>query len=476
MIRSELRKPKTILLLILLALFIVLLTGYAIAGFSSRYLADDYCNDVEFMQHGFWYGQIHSYLNPMPYSNERYSLTLKSGIDWLMGGVRFVPFMPLLSMIFWVLAVFYAVRQVARYSSYPLSFLITAFISVCLIFFTLYLAPNRYQVLFWRSAMNTYLMPLMLNTFIVGRFFYYLKRNKFHFLGYFELGFLAFLAAGFSETVLAFQVGFWGIILCLMVWRRNSSGIKAAGAILVGSFLGAIVMILNPLNSYRQSHFPPPPPLWRVALMSVAYAFDFLRFTIRGSWLPFLILSASGFLLGWMEWKLDSFPWRKAFWSLAAAAILTGILLICIMAPTIWSMSAYPEMRGLLAGVYVLNLFIFFFGIWIAIVTRKIMGGSLSPKFHLTIGIVFTVIIGVYLIRVIWPTYELIGVYQKRAQLWDARDAEILKLRSEGQTMIVVPGIDSIGGILELQPETGWQWVNICAAEYYQVKGIVTTE
>ena len=162
MARINLKHPKTTLMFSLLLLFLILLAGYAIAGLHSRYLADDYCNDVEFMQQGFWKGQVHSYLNPMPYSSERCSLTLFSGIGWVLGGVRFMPVLPLASILFWALALYYAIQQGLQYFSFRLSPVIIAFLSVCSLFFTLYLAPNQYQILFWRSGMNTYLVPLLI--------------------------------------------------------------------------------------------------------------------------------------------------------------------------------------------------------------------------------------------------------------------------------------------------------------------------
>jgi hypothetical protein len=192
--------------------------------------------------------------------------------------------------------------------------------------------------------------------------------------------------------------------------------------------------------------------------------------------LPFLILFFLGFLFGWLEFAADSFRWRTAFKILAALVICSVFFLVCLMAPTIWSMSAYPEKRGLLTGIFILTLFIFSLGIWSGGAIAKIFSGYISPKVNITVGIILTLIIGLYLIRAIQPTYNLIRTYQKRAELWDARNAEIIQLRSEGQMQIAVPGIDSIGGILELQPRGGWQWVNNCAAQYYQINSIETTE
>ena len=70
---------------------------------------------------------------------------------------------------------------------------------------------------------------------------------------------------------------------------------------------------------------------------------------------------------------------------------------------------------------------------------------------------------------------SVIGQYQKRASLWDTRNSEIISRIERGERHLVVPGIDSIAQIIELQKEPGF-WVNNCAAVYYQIDSIQTTE
>jgi hypothetical protein len=60
---------KKIIHIILIAVISPLLIGFIITGWQSRYLADDYCYDAEFIQHGFWQGQIDAYLSRMPYNS-----------------------------------------------------------------------------------------------------------------------------------------------------------------------------------------------------------------------------------------------------------------------------------------------------------------------------------------------------------------------------------------------------------------------
>ena len=63
------KKNITTIYTVLLIVLLLLLLCYMIAGWYSRYLADDYCYDAEFIKNGFWNGQLDSYMNLMPYSS-----------------------------------------------------------------------------------------------------------------------------------------------------------------------------------------------------------------------------------------------------------------------------------------------------------------------------------------------------------------------------------------------------------------------
>ena len=66
--------------------------------------------------------------------------------------------------------------------------------------------------------------------------------------------------------------------------------------------------------------------------------------------------------------------------------------------------------------------------------------------------------------------------YERIAAVWDERDASIKSQKDKGANVIHVQAIDSQflgGGILEWYPEPNW--VNMCAAEFYQVKEIRAT-
>ena len=466
---------KNSVLSILCFLIVVLLIGYMIAGWQSRYLADDYCYDAEFIKHGFLEGQIDSYLNQMPYSSNRYSLTFFSGVAWKLGGVQVMPILPALSIILWCLSIFYSIKQGSKFANYRLSNITNAFVTFTILFFTILLAPNQYQILFWRSGMLPYLFPLVINTFLLGRFFYYLQRNHLFKFGLIELGLLAWVAAGFSETIFAFQTGFWTLMMIIMIWRREAIGRNAAVAILLGSLTGAVLLIFNPTNAVRQSPFPPPPNIMNLALISMQFALDFIVNYLRSTPLPILILFSMGILLGLVEYRKVVITWRRSIIVLIGSVIATGILMICIMAPTVWSMSSFPEQRSLLAGVYLINIVLLALGCWLGILGSVLLQKFVPNYIYISVCLIAMVLQSAYLIHFIPSTYNLISVYENRAEMWDTRNAQILKARDEGQTQLVIPGIDSIAKIFELQPKEN-HWVNRCAAEYYFVEEIKTTE
>ena len=80
-----------------------------------------------------------------------------------------------------------------------------------------------------------------------------------------------------------------------------------------------------------------------------------------------------------------------------------------------------------------------------------------------------------YLVSTLPNVYSDISAYQHRAEAWDARHASILAARDRGENHVIVPAFDSIAQIFELYPDEGF-WVNVCAARYYQIKGISAVE
>lgn len=466
---------NNIIFITLLIVILILLAGYGIAGWQSRYLADDYCYDAQFNQYGFFQGQVDSYLNPMPYSSNRYSLTLFSGLAWLLGGVKIMPLLPGAAIVIWSLVLIYSIDQGLKHFQIQQPTFIVAFTATVIVFYTLLLATNQYQNLFWRSGMLTYLVPLVFNVLLIGQFFNALRSKQQAIIKFLGLVILSWVAAGFSEIVFAIQAGFWGLALLGSLWFRRAPAVKAAIAILIGTLMGFFLLVFNPTNALRQSPFHSPAPLWTVIITALQFAKDFFFDSVRGMWLPLLMLLGTGAALGWLVFPPRRFRFRSGLILLLGLAIGTYLLLVCNMAPTIWAMSAYPDQRGLLPGTFVLCLFFFSAGVWFGSAGSSLAQNFISPHIKAATSFLLLFVLSGYLLHFIPSTYGLIDAYRARAMDWDARNEQIIASRSAGQSHIVVAGIDSIAQIFELQPNED-HWVNRCAARYYQVESIKSTE
>ena len=142
-----------------------LVSIFGIKGLYSRYAQDDYCYGYRVWQNGFWKNQVDSYLSPTEYSPNRYSVTLINNIAEVLGGPKFVPFLPSLELLAWGLSLTYLAWLLFKPIKYRIY--LSMITGLIIIYFSAFLAPNSYQNLFWLAAINSYLTPIVLTTFIL---------------------------------------------------------------------------------------------------------------------------------------------------------------------------------------------------------------------------------------------------------------------------------------------------------------------
>jgi len=92
-------------------------------------------------------------------------------------------------------------------------------------------------------------------------------------------------------------------------------------------------------------------------------------------------------------------------------------------------------------------------------------------KISVGIRIVFLCAVAFYSLRAGWLTLADRPEYQDRANTWDEREIYINDLTEQGNTDLLIPQMDGIYGIKELDVDAG-HWVNRCAAFYYNVNSI----
>ena len=462
--------------LLLIGIELAGLGGYAYRGLFSRYLQDDYCYGAEVVSLGFFPAQINSYFHQMPYNSERFSLTLFSGLAEISGGPRLAPFLAGFSIAVWAAALYFAFSQWCRYLHAPTSRLTVLACALAVPIFTFSLAPNLYQVLYWRSAMLPYLTPLIINTGLFGVFFAILRRGKLKAPTAIIFGLIGVVAGGFSETAGLWQFCLWGLIL-IWFWllhRQERFALKVLAIMIGASALAIVIMLLGPSNSAQMQSFQRPGFIEMIA-KSIKFTQDFIRAALRSQIFAFFVAGCLGLFFGLQGTpeKQRSFRVALGKWLLLVAGCYG--LVFASTVPTMMAMSSPPDDRGLLPAMLTLILTVFASG-WLA----AGYGSSLARKFDrpwapqassAILGLIAVIFMGSLFPGVL----EGLSALQHRAEAWDMRQNMILEAKAGGETNVKVPAFDSIAQILELRPQENF-WVNVCAAKYYGINGLSAIE
>lgn len=238
--------------------------------------------------------------------------------------------------------------------------------------------------------------------------------------------------------------------------------------------------VANPLT-FRK------PPIWKFLFLVLLISFLLLLFIALPSayasssipeerallWSRFALVVASAALsliLGNWLGGVVAHPARRRLLITAGIflAVTCLILVIAIPAGTLFQ-PAYPEIRDWLAQHPIwIGIFIFLLLITIWLFGRL----KLEKRFidELIPFLLIVLFIAAFLTGVPKLIEELPG-YELRAELWDWRNAQVQAAILRGNYDIVLPALDSIAGITELQ-ENPDHWVNNCAELYYGVKSI----
>ena len=442
-------------------------------GFSARYWADDYCFSGFIEQFGFFRGLSAFYST----TSNRFSAFIFTALSELFGNkaIRFLPGFVILStgvLLYLLIKKLMQLNQITEDSKNAF------FFSQVILFFILYLSPNIDQSVYWRSGLTHYFLPipvllllLLLTNFSTDTW----KGSKLRALFIFII---AILNAGLSESYAALQFGLFSLILvwsCAFLRKRMRKwDIINNGLVLFGTICAMTIMILSPGNSLRLNALQQAPNLFSIITISSSSAFNFIKYSLRGLWLPFGIL----FVISLVAANISSLPEQleikgSSFLQIFLLISLSTFgLILCVCAPTAYGMMAYPEQRVLMLAHGLLVLGIFSFGIVIGIFLQKY---KLNSRIPTTIKLFVAIFLCLYPITNIKIQMEQISVYISRAKVWDERDTEIRFQMGQGNSVLKVRALDSFSEIAELSVDDQF-WVNQCAANYYDVDSISAVE
>jgi hypothetical protein len=473
----ESTKPQSILFRTVLGIGTVSMTvalgSFAYLGTFTRYLADDYCEAVQVNSGSLLQALIERYET----SSDRYSNLLFVALSEFVFPHN-VEILPAVMIVLWTAALTWLVFEARRMLGLHWHFLIDLFLAGLLAFFSILQAPNRFQTIYWRSAMATHFAPLVYLTAFTAFLLMLIRRNENRYpavwIGFLCLG-IAFLGGGFSEPPDAVLITVSALALAAVwLWEKGSRRrptLMLLSWTLAGGLLALIVMAVSPGNLDRSQ-------LHRPGLIDLIYhtflnAALFFGDTFLGLPVPTLFSAAMPFFLFYGIFaktsSLSSSSRRMMFIIMFATPILAYFLTAASFAPSVYG-QAFPAERARFLARLLLTAALMLDGACLGILLAQWKTGWSSTAAML--AMVLFVFSALYPLRSAWnAVQDKIPYYHRWSSLWDDRQAQIVADKAEGMNDIVAANLYSIEGVEELKVDPKY-WINVCAANYYGVHSI----
>lgn len=475
---QKMSRPRLWLWVASLALLLPLLV-YAYLGLFSRHQADDFCYA--------WNGTTRSILDAQTTwyrtDSSRYAATFVLTLSDRLGSWT-LPLLPVLVLGLWLAGTFRLFTRLQKKLKLDLPPIAVFFLAEVLVYFVLLLAPNLYQVLYWRPGLVIYLLPLALLTnlavFLLDQAASTIKKWQPLVVGL-VIAFFYF-NAGFSETIASLQIGMLALMFVALIFMAKGQtrtwALILVGSALLGSLLGMAMLFFSPATRMRQGLIGPSPDLVSLVRMSLSNAFIFMYITLGESAFSLLILLIIALLAGYGLFAarltdVDLDP-GKLISALFLVPLVTYLLTVCVVAPFAFGESAYPEARVLINAMLPMVGMVLLEGLILGISLGLLQQRSpqLAPvglRVLLLLALVGVSLFPLYSTRKVVRTD--LPLYQQRALDWDTRDAYIRGQVAQGQKDITATAFYSIGKVLELTPDPS-NWLNNCAALYYGADSI----
>jgi hypothetical protein len=475
--KSGLASHASVLLSLIGSISVALpLLVYAYLGTFSRYRADDYCETIRLLgPDNFWQASVLRYVE----WTGRYSTLLFVQVsEWF--GMPGMVYLTAAALLVWLAGLTWGMAEVGRLSGLHWKNWLSFVLAGMAIFFSLYRAPNLYQILFWRSGMSSYLAPLVLLSCLAAFILYRLRvpASRFGRIGSSLLVFSGvFIVGGASETVNVLQITMLAFALLACYWWRTKVRKEAfflLATALTSAILSLVVVSLSPGNLVRLDATAPIMPDWfPLGDKSLTFAFQFIWDSFKVSPLPALLALLMPFLLfyglPYAGLRSSLSPAGKAGWLLLIIPLGVLIAITISFAPSAYAKS-FPSARVRFPALFLLTLMLVAEGGLAGYLLSQVRSPSSSALLR---ALVFSLLILTFLypLRAAIRIYSLAPRYRSEAAAWDARDREIRQAVAAGATDLVVVQLDTPGGVQEYKGNELF-WVNRCAAAYYGLRSL----
>lgn len=426
------------------------LAVYASVGSFARYTADDYCWAGVLRTEGFLGAQVQWYTVYSP----RYAFTFIVNVVEL-AGPAIVPALPIAAILLWLATLTWTFIQFGIRSMPALILAELAALG------TLQTAPDLPQSLYWQTGMLTYLLPLIMATFLLG---FIRRASAADRISYPALGLCAlttFVAGGLSETYLIPQNVALTLALvtgAALTYRGQARRLALTylAAALAGGVLALVTIVIAPATAIRVSGTPAD--LWLALSASIATAAYQVVRLVRFFPLTVLLCLAVPALVSGHPSAVS----RRNFLLVTLGVAVT--LPFCYF-PSFYAQNGNPPARSLIVPGAILIGYLLFSGYALSAFALRLA----SPARVAAAAMLALVPIGVAVLTV--P--ELANAAH-HAALWDAEDQQIRAARDAGVADLSVPPLPPYLGENFVTGDRD-DWFNHCVARYYGVRSIAAT-
>lgn len=462
---------------------VILFTGlafFSLLGYYNRYWSDDWCYNRDFKNLGVP-STISLYFATgeeadRGWSLNRYSQTILTGLSHL-AGVAGTQALPVITISIWAVSLYWVISNLCKLSNYPLPSQIRWLLSLLILYLTLYISPDRFQVLYWRSGVIPYSYTILFGLIMAGLITDHglgrrnLKTNSI------LIVLTGFIGGGFSETGSTYLLSTVTLALAAAWLGKRSHKPWAEGIFnpvltaWVVLFIAFLAILLSPSNSRYESTERDLPSFYLVPFLALRAAFLFIWFSLKDLPLPHGVFTAAIAAVSIIYTNIsgESRHWKPALWAIGIVGIITLILITAIQTPTTYLYNSPPDPRGqslsrftMLAGVAIMA--------WIF----GMQGWNRFSKQAVILAAVVLSLSWLYMARAVTFTFDELPGFVVRAQIWDDRDSMIREQVANGAIRLEVPVIDTqaIGTKDIMRSRDMNNWVTNCASDYYGLKEI----
>lgn len=453
---------------------------YAYLGTFSRYLSDDYCEAVKVNHTNPVRAVIDRYTDGQWRAANRYSNLMFVGFgEWL--GENNLPVVTVLMVLLWPAGLAWSVYEFRKFFKVHWPIQVDLFLGLTLGFFILLQAPNLFQTIYWRSSMMTHFAPLVFGSFL---FAFWMKQaaralhEKISLPVYFVIFLGTYVISGFSEPPVATMVTALSlIILAVVIWASPAVKENILPLLLcafTGAFLGLLTMVFSPANMNMTGQ--DTPGVFDVLRDSFLFSYIFVIYAFKVLPVPNLLSALIPALLVWFYKQnavlVLSAQQKRLLWvMIAASPIVMWILIAAGFSPSVYG-QGYPVERMRFLACSLMTATFMFEGVLVGLLWGDFRFGTRRAFVQWTALSLFVLAGFLYPIRAAVTVYRnTVPEYRTRAEMWDLRNAYIIRHASLGETDIVIPGYSAAHNIKELDDNAD-HWVNNCAASFYGVQSI----